>query len=106
MFSLVTTMVTEFSPHRGASLVGLNSLGRNVFAAVGGAVTQPLSTAVGVGWLYTGLGILSLGNAAVVFAVHRHGHRWREDISSDGKLSETSREPDIPLANPTANYPH
>lgn len=78
MFSLVTTMLTELVPQRSASLVGLNALGRNSFAAVSGSITQPLATAIGSGWSYTGLSVFALLNILAVIAFQRYGRQWRE----------------------------
>ena len=84
MFSLVTTMLTELVPQRSASLVGLNALGRNSFAAVSGSITQPLATAIGSGWSYTGLSIFALLNIMAVIAFQRYGSQWREVM--DGSI--------------------
>ena len=71
-------MLTELVPQRSASLVGLNALGRNSFAAVSGSITQPLAAAIGNGWSYTGFSLFALLNILAVIAFQRYGHQWRE----------------------------
>ena len=69
----VTTIVVKFVPHRSPSTVALSSLDKYMFADVGGAVTQPLVTAKGSGWFYTGLGLITLLNMLVVLPVYKKG---------------------------------
>ena len=84
IFSLVSTMMTEYIPNRSASMIALISLGRNVLATVGGAITQPLISTIGNGWLYTGVSILFMANALLLVLLRKNGQKWREDI--DGKI--------------------
>ena len=82
VFSLVTTMLTKSVPQRSASMIALNSLGRNCGAALAGSVTQPLAAAIGTGYLYTALAVVALGNLATIAALRTHGQRWRENLDS------------------------
>ena len=82
MFGLVTTMVTELLPHKPASGVALNSMGRNLFACVGFAIAQPLVDVMGNGWLFTAAGIVMLVTGwAAVEGLRRYGASWRERMS-------------------------
>lgn len=85
IFGMVTTMLTEFVPHKSASVVALNSLGRNMFSCIGGVVAQPLISAIGTGWLFTGLGIIATASSLVIWALRRFGPRWRDSL--DAKLN-------------------
>lgn len=82
LFGLVTTMVTEFLPHKPASGVALNSMGRNLFACAGFAVAQPLIDAMGNGWLFTAAGMVMLVTGLVaVGGLRWYGAGWREGLS-------------------------
>ena len=98
IFSLVTTMLVEYKPERSASLVALNSLGRSLFACVGGTVTQPLLSAIGNGWLFTGLGFIAASCSLVIIANRKRGQRWRESIAADtgGTLKQGATRPRNP----------
>lgn len=63
IFSLVTTVMVELLPHRSASSVALNSLGRNIFASIGSAIGQPLISAIGNGWALTAAAAVMLLSA-------------------------------------------
>ena len=75
-------MVTEYVPRRSASMVALNSFGRNIFAAVGGATTQPLLSALGSGWVYTGVSLIFAANALAIFTIRKKGRKWRQHIDN------------------------
>lgn len=77
IFSVATTMLTEFMPKRSSSGVALNNLVRNVFAAIGGVVGAPLIEKVGNGWLFTFLGVWCFASGSVVWAMRRYGPGWR-----------------------------
>lgn len=85
IFGLATTMLTEFMPKRASSGVAVNNFVRNIFSCVGGIVAQPLIAAIGVGWLFTGLGIICWISAlSVVWAMRKYGPKWR--VVMDKKL--------------------
>jgi len=86
IFAVATTMLTEFLPKRSSSGVAVNNFVRNIFSCVGGVVAQPLISAIGNGWLFTGLGVICWISAfTVVWAMRRFGPRWR--IVMDQKLN-------------------
>ena len=78
IFSLVTTVLVEILPQRGASLVALNSLGRNFFATIGTAIAQPIQSAIGSGWLFSIFALVSLVSILVIILMRRYGRQWRE----------------------------
>ena len=87
IFAMVTTMLTEFMPRRASNGVALNNFVRNIFSCVGGAVTDPLIVAIGNGWLFTMLGLLSLVSGVVsILAMKRYGDHWR--ITMDRKIGK------------------
>jgi len=86
IFGVATTMLTEFLPKRSSSGVAVNNFIRNIFSCVGGIVAQPLISAIGDGWLFTGLGIICWISAfSVVWAMRKFGPRWR--IAMDKALN-------------------
>jgi multidrug resistance protein len=80
IFSVSTTMLTEFMPKRSSSGVAVNNFLRNIFSCVGGIVASPLIDAIGNGWLFTGLGVIAWCSGSVVWAMRRYGPRWREQM--------------------------
>ncbi|KAI9813188.1 MAG: hypothetical protein M1832_006360 [Thelocarpon impressellum] len=80
IFSMATTMLTEFMPRASSSGVALNNFVRNIFSAVGGAVAAPLMVSIGNGWLFTALSALAAASGAVVWAMRRWGPGWRADM--------------------------
>jgi MFS family permease len=77
VFANATTMLTEFLPGKSSTGVAINNFVRNIFAAVGGAVAGPLITAVGNGFLFTGLGVITLASGSIIWAMRRFGPHWR-----------------------------
>lgn len=83
IFSLATTMLTEFMPQKSSSGVALNNLMRNIFSCTGGIIGVPLINAIGNGWLFTILGIWALCSASVIWAMRHYGPRWREQMDRE-----------------------
>ena len=84
IFSMATTMLTEFMPKRASSGVAVNNFVRNIFSCIGGVVAQPLLNAIGNGWLFTALGLIAMASSVVVWAMRHYGPRWR--VSMDAKM--------------------
>ncbi|KAM7190721.1 Major facilitator superfamily domain containing protein [Naviculisporaceae sp. PSN 640] len=81
VFGAVTTMLTEFMPHRSSGGVAVNNFVRNIFSCLGAVVAQPLMDTLGNGKLFTIVGVFALvtGNAAV-WLLRRNGKRWRDEM--------------------------
>lgn len=85
IFALVTTMLTEFLPRRASNGIALNNFIRNIFSCVGTIVTAPLIRAIGDGWLFTGLAVISMVMGVVcLVCFKRFGPRWR--VKMDQRL--------------------
>ncbi|KAJ5086822.1 hypothetical protein NUU61_008129 [Penicillium alfredii] len=80
IFSLVTTMLTEFMPKKSSEGVALNNFMRNIFSCVGSLVTAPIINAIGNGWLFTILGLVSFASCSVLLAMRVFGPRWRKKM--------------------------
>lgn len=83
IFSMATTMLTEFMPKNASNGVALNNFIRNIFSCVGTIVAQPLLTAIGNGWLFTGVGVIAAGSSVVVWAMRRYASVWRERMDRE-----------------------
>ncbi|KAI1157916.1 major facilitator superfamily domain-containing protein [Nemania serpens] len=79
VFSMATTMLTEFMPRRASSGVALNNFVRNILSATGAVVGRPLSDAIGFGWLATAVALIAwiAGNLSL-FLIRRNSQRWRK----------------------------
>lgn len=77
VFSVSTTMLTEFVPSRSASAVAVNNFFRNICSCVGGAIAEPLMVAIGDGWLFTVLAVLGFLSCSVVWIMQKFGPGWR-----------------------------
>jgi hypothetical protein len=78
IFSLVSTMLTEFMPKRAASGIALNNFVRNIFSFTGAMVAEPVLSAIGNGWLMTILGLWSIVTGFMALgAMSRWGAQWR-----------------------------
>lgn len=77
IFSMATTMLTEFLPRRASAGVAVNNFVRNIFSCAGAVVAQPWIEALGNGWVFTIVGLVALSSCAVVWAMRRFGPRWR-----------------------------
>ncbi|KAJ5482862.1 MFS transporter OpS2 [Penicillium diatomitis] len=78
IFSMVTTMLTEFMPKKSSEGVALNNFVRNIFSCVGSLVTAPVISGIGNGWLFTILGLVGFASSSVIFLMRAFGPRWRE----------------------------
>ncbi|QSS59358.1 dityrosine transporter A [Histoplasma capsulatum] len=72
------TYVTLVAPGQAATLVALTSLLRNPAAAIGAALIDPLISAEGFGWCFTGLAIVDLSSTGIALLSLAKGSSWRE----------------------------
>lgn len=86
IFAMATTMLTEFMPRRASSGVAANNFVRNIFSAVGAVTAQPLITAIGDGWLFTGVGAIALCSGSVIWAMRRFGPRYVTPLVGPGSM--------------------
>ncbi|KAJ5679662.1 MFS transporter OpS2 [Penicillium macrosclerotiorum] len=84
IFSMVTTMLTEFMPKKSSEGVALNNFMRNIFSCVGSLVTAPIINGIGNGWLFTIIGLVSFASSSVIFCMRVFGPRWR--LKMDAQL--------------------
>ncbi|KAF1972762.1 MFS general substrate transporter [Bimuria novae-zelandiae CBS 107.79] len=78
IFSLSSTMLTEFMPKRASAGIAINNFVRNICSFTGAVVAEPIIRAIGNGWFMTILGVWSLVTGLmVVWAMGRFGPRWR-----------------------------
>ncbi|CAG7996656.1 unnamed protein product [Penicillium nalgiovense] len=83
IFSMVTTMLTEFMPKKSSEGVALNNFMRNIFSCVGSVVTAPIINGIGNGWLFTILGLVSFASSSVIFLMRVNGPKWRKTLDAE-----------------------
>ncbi|KAF2719659.1 MFS general substrate transporter [Polychaeton citri CBS 116435] len=87
VFAVFTTMLTEFMPRKASHGVALNNFVRNIFSCIGSVVAEPLIVAIGNGWLFTILGLVSIiSGYTVIWAMKRYSDHWR--VSMDKKIEK------------------
>lgn len=81
IFSVSTTMLTEFLPKRASAGIAINNFVRNFFSFTMAAVAEPVINAIGNGWIMTILGLWSLASGiAVIMVMKKWGPGWREKM--------------------------
>ncbi|RDW60401.1 MFS transporter [Aspergillus mulundensis] len=80
IFSMVTTMLTEFMPKKSSEGVALNNFTRNIFSCVGSFVTAPIINGIGNGWLFTIIGLVAFASSGVIVVMKVFGPRWKEGM--------------------------
>ncbi len=83
IFAMTATMLTEFMPKKASSGVAVNNFVRNICSCVGAIVAEPLITAIGNGWLFTGIGVIAAVSSCVIWAMRKYGPRWRERMDKE-----------------------
>ncbi|KAI8953535.1 major facilitator superfamily domain-containing protein [Xylaria longipes] len=79
VFSMATTMLTEFMPKTASNGVALNNFVRNILSATGAIVGQPLIDAIGFGWLATAVALIAWITASMsLILLRRNSQRWRK----------------------------
>lgn len=78
VFVSSTAYLTECVPQQAAGAFALGNMLRNPAAAIAAVLTPPLTRSMGIGWFFTGLGVLDLvvvGSAVLLLRI-RSPH-WR-----------------------------
>ncbi|KAM4063506.1 major facilitator superfamily protein [Hirsutella rhossiliensis] len=78
VFIATTAFLSECAPRQAAGAFALGNMLRNPGAAIAAVILPPLVSRMGVGWFFTGLGLLDLvvvGGAVIVLRVY--GPVWR-----------------------------
>ncbi|KAL9058123.1 MAG: hypothetical protein Q9206_002060 [Seirophora lacunosa] len=78
VFAMATTMLTEFMPEKASAGVAVNNFARNICSCIGAVTADPLISAIGNGWLFTGLGVIAMASSVVIWAMRKYGPRWRQ----------------------------
>ncbi len=83
IFAMSTTMLTEFMPKKASNGVAVNNLVRNTLSCVAAIIAQPLITAIGNGWLFTGVGVIATASCLVIWAMRKYGPQWRQVMDKE-----------------------
>ena len=86
LYGAIATALTEFTPNRTSSGLALNNFVRNILSCIAAVVTQPLITAMGVGWTVTMVSLFSLVTILPAIALLQfRSAKWR--VVMDRKLN-------------------
>ena len=77
---MTSTMLTELFPGSTSTGMALNNILRNTLACIAVVVMQPLIDAIGPGWIFTGLGVISWASIAVPWLFKKNGVDWAADM--------------------------
>ncbi|KAF2119801.1 major facilitator superfamily domain-containing protein [Lophiotrema nucula] len=79
IFSMATTMLTEFMPKRASAGIAINNFLRSMFCFVGAVTAELAISKIGNGWLFTILGLWSvISGLGVILTMRRFGPGWRQ----------------------------
>lgn len=82
IFSMATTMLTEFMPKKASAGVALNNFMRNVFSCIGSFVTVPMVDAIGNGWLFTIMSLIGFASGITLLIMNIYGPRWTKSMDT------------------------
>ena len=82
IFSMATTMLTEFMPKKASAGVALNNFMRNIFSCIGSFVTAPIVDAIGNGWLFTIMSLIGFASGSTLLIMKVYGPRWRKSMDT------------------------
>lgn len=85
IFSMSTTMLTEFMPKKSSSGVALNNFVRNIFSCIGSFVAAPILSGIGNGWLFTILGLVCFASSGVLWIMRVYGSQMRKSMDAHMK---------------------
>lgn len=73
------TLLVDLFPGKGASITASNNLVRCVLGAIATVYIDPGIEGVGMGWMFTILGFITLANNVCVFILLKKGPQWRQN---------------------------
>lgn len=79
VYNSMNLLLVDLYPESPSTASAANNLTRCLMAAGGSAVIEPMIHAMGVGWAYTFVGLLSAVLSPMLYVVTRYGPRWREE---------------------------
>jgi MFS family permease len=86
LYGAIATALTEFTPKRTSSGLALNNFVRNILSCIAAVVTQPLISALGIGWTTTMVSLFSLVTILpTLAALELRSAKWR--VTMDRKLN-------------------
>lgn len=76
--SMMMAMLVDLYPQHSATAMAASNLTRCSMGAVFTAVIQYMIDAMGLGWCYTFLGLLTMASSPLLWVVMKWGPQWRE----------------------------
>ncbi|KAJ5626280.1 hypothetical protein N7510_002589 [Penicillium lagena] len=86
---VLNALMIDLWPGKSATATAANNLFRCEMGAVSSAVISPMISAMGQGWAYTTLALLSIALSPSLWLIARHGMGWRQKRN---KKEEARRE--------------
>jgi hypothetical protein len=80
-YNSMNLLLVDLYPNSPSTASAANNLTRCLMAAGGSAVIEPMIRAMGAGWAYTLVGLVSISLSPMLYVVTRYGPRWREERS-------------------------
>lgn len=78
-------------PDRPATVTAANNLFRCLLGAAASAAIEPMSSAMGDGWAYTVLAVISILSCVGPVASMRYGMKWRLEKMEKAKRREEQK---------------
>ncbi|KAI9479607.1 major facilitator superfamily domain-containing protein [Zychaea mexicana] len=76
VFSVCQTLMIDLFPGRGASITATNNIVRSLLGAVATSTIEPGINKIGLGWMFTTLGLILLINTAILPILIKYGPKW------------------------------
>lgn len=78
-YNSMNLLLVDLYPNSPSTASAANNLTRCLMAAGGSAVIEPMIRAMGIGWAYTFVGLVSVTMSPMLYVVTRYGPGWREE---------------------------
>lgn len=79
LFNVFQTLVVDLFPGKSATITATNNLVRCLLGAVATVSIEPGIQNVGVGWIFTIIGLVCVASNVLVPVLFKYGPRWRKE---------------------------
>ncbi|KAI9246069.1 major facilitator superfamily domain-containing protein [Phascolomyces articulosus] len=76
VFSICQTLMIDLFPNKGASITATNNVVRSMLGAVATSTIEPGIEKIGLGWMFTTLGLIIIINTAFIPILIKYGPKW------------------------------
>ncbi|KAI7854747.1 major facilitator superfamily domain-containing protein [Circinella umbellata] len=112
VFSVCQTLMIDLFPGKGASITATNNIVRSMLGAVATSTIEPGIDQVGLGWMFTILGLILITNTALVPILTKYGPGWqanrteKQQLQAEKRREERDVERDIDQSAKGEETPH